>query len=380
MQSHCAAEAALVAAMKLLFADSTTRGYGTEQHAAALAIATMQRGHAVRCIVRGGSAMEAILRQAGVPCVAVPPGRASGVRVVLRLIRLAQRERPDWLVTGDGRFHWVFMGLRRLLGARVAFFRHWPVVPKSARTRRMLSSRADRFILVSRFHRDEYRRQGMDVARAAVLYNPIDTERFRPSQEWRAKTRAQFGIDSSSIVVGYAGRMVRDKGIFTLLEALELVLADAPQAHAIWVGDGADAAALRERAKLSSGAARHHFLDWQSDLAQLYPACDLIVVPSIIAETFGRVSVEAQSAGVPVVVSDAGGLRETLIPGETGLVSAAADSASLAALINELIRDGERRAHMGAAGRAWVCAHFSFGQIAREFESLLREEPPPANG
>ena len=361
--------------MKLLFADSTTRGYGTEQHAAALAIATMRHGHAVRCVVRGGSSMEAILRQAQVPCVAVPPGLASGLRLVLSAARLARRERPDWLVTGDGRFHWVFMGLRQLLGARVAFFRHWPVVPKSGRTRRMLARRADRFILVSRFHREEYRRQGMNVARAVVLYNPIDTERFRPSAEWRAQTRERLGIGESQVVIGYAGRMVRDKGIFTLLEALERVLAHAPQAQMLWAGDGADAAALRERAGRSPFAARHRFLDWQLDLAQFYPACDLIAVPSISAETFGRVSVEAQSSGVPVVVSDAGGLRETLVPGVTGLVSAGGDSAALAAAITELIDDVERRARMGAAGRAWVCANFSFDRIARDFEALLGKDP-----
>ncbi len=363
--------------MKLLFADSTTRGYGTEQHAAALAIATLRRGHAVRCIVRGGSSIEAILRQAQVPCVPVPPGPLSGLRLVLSTVTAARRERPDWLVTGDGRFHWVFMGLRALLGTRAAIFRHWPDVPKSRRTRHMLARRADRFILVSRFHRDEYRRQGMNVARAAVLYNPIDTERFRPSAEWRARTRERLGIDASHLVIGYAGRMVRDKGIFTLLEALERVLTDAPQAHVLWVGDGRDAAALRERAGRSPFAARHRFLEWQLEMAQFYPACDLIVVPSISAETFGRVSVEAQSAGVPVVVSDAGGLRETLVPGVTGLVSAGGDSAALAAAVSELLGDGERRARMGEAGRAWVCANFSFEQIAREFEALLAGAAPP---
>ena len=111
-------------------------------------------------------------------------------------------------------------------------------------------------------------------------------------------------------------------------------------------------------------------------MAQLYPACDLIVVPSVGAETFGRVSVEAQSAGVPVVVTDAGGLRETLVPGETGLITAAGDSAALSAAVRELLADEERRERMGAAGREWVCAHFSFAQIARDFEALLGQDGP----
>ena len=192
--------------MKFLFADSTTRGYGTEQHGAALAIALARRGHTVRCVVRGGSSVEAILRQSDVHCLAVTPGALCSLRLVVRTIVLARRERPDWLVTGDGRFHWVFMGLRRLTGSRVAFFRHWPVVPKSGRTRRMLAHRADRFILVSRFHREEYQRQGMNVARAAVLYNPIDTELFRPCAEWRAQIRARYDIGAADVLIGYAGR------------------------------------------------------------------------------------------------------------------------------------------------------------------------------
>ena len=362
--------------MKFLFADSTTRGYGTEQHGAALAIALARRGHTVRCVVRGGSSVEAILRQSGVSFLAVAPGVASGVRLVLSTIAQARRERPDWLVTGDGRFHWVFMGLRRLAGARVAFFRHWPVVPKSGRTRRMLAHRADRFILVSRFHREEYHRQGMNVARAVVLYNPIDTELFRPCAEWRAQIRARHGIGASDVLIGYAGRMVREKGIFAMFEALEPLLAQFEHARVLWVGDGRDVDELRARVAGSAHSSRHCFLDWQLDMAQLYPACDLIVVPSVGAETFGRVSVEAQSAGVPVVVTDAGGLRETLVPGETGLITAAGDSAALSAAVRELLADEERRERMGAAGREWVCAHFSFAQIARDFEALLGQDGP----
>ena len=362
--------------MRLLIADSTTRGYGTEQHAAALAIAVMRHGHAVRCLVRAGSSMQAILVRAQVPHVTVGTGWLSGTQFTVRMLQLVRRDRPDWLVTGDGRFHWMFMLLKRLTGVRVAFFRHWPVVPKKKRTRDMLARRADRLILVSRFHREEYRRQGMDVARASVLYNPIDTERIRPSAESRARTRARLHLADADIVVGYVGRMVEDKGIFALLEASEHFLADAPRARMLWVGDGRDVGTLRARAARSPLAARHVFLEWQLDMAEIYPGCDLIVVPSICPETFGRVSVEAQSAGVPVVVSDAGGLVETVVPGVTGLLAVAGDRGALARAVSTLIGDPDRRRLMGVAGREWVCSKFAFENIAREFEALLSESRP----
>ena len=58
----------------------------------------------------------------------------------------------------------------------------------------------------------------------------------------------------------------------------------------------------------------------------------------------------------------------------TGLITPGGDSGALAVAIRELLADRERRERMGAAGRAWVCANFSFAQIAREFEALLGED------
>src|SRR6185312_11318956 len=163
-----------------------------------------------------------------------------------------------------------------------------------------------------------------------VLYNPIDTERFRPSPGARASTRARLDLADSALVVGYVGRMIEDKGIFTLGDAADAFLAADGSAHMLWVGDGEDSATLRERVARSPHASRHRFLAWEADLAALYPALDLLAVPSIYPEPFGRVSVEAQAAAVPVVCSSAGGLPETFVPGSTGIEVAPDDADGLA--------------------------------------------------
>ncbi|HEX5458354.1 MAG TPA: glycosyltransferase family 4 protein [Steroidobacteraceae bacterium] len=357
--------------MRLLFAESSIRGYGTEQHIAALATAMARRGHDVRCLVIAGSPVAALLYAAGVPTVPIGPGRSRGLRIAAALLRLAITQRPDWMISNDPRFYRMLLAARSLTGARVAIFRHWHDAPARRRSRDLLSRRTDRFILVSQFHRRDYQRQGMGVERASVLYNPIDTGRFRPSAAARASARDRLGFGDADVVVGYVGRMLEAKGIFTLLDAAERFLATDPSARMLWVGDGEDADALRARITRSADGSRHHFLGWQADMAALYPALDILAVPSLYPEPFGRVSVEAQAAAVPVASSLAGGLPETFVNDSTGIGVPPGDAAGLAGAILALARDPERRRRMGAAGREWACARFSLERIAEDFERLL---------
>ena len=357
--------------MRLLFAESSIRGYGTEQHIAALATAMTRRGHDVRCLVIAGSPVATLLQEAGVATMPVGPGPARGLRIAAALLRLAIPRRPDWMISNDPRFYRMLLAVRALTGARVAIFRHWHDAPAKPHARDLLSRRTDRFILVSQFHKQDYRRQGMSVERASVLYNPIDTGRFRPSPAARAGTRSRLGFGESDVVVGYVGRMIEAKGIVTLLDAAERFLAADAAVRVLWVGDGEDATALRDRIARSPDAGRHRFLGWQADMAALYPALDILAVPSLYPEPFGRVSVEAQATAIPVASSLAGGLPETFVDDSTGIGVAPGDAEGLASAILTLARDPERRLRMGAAGREWAVERFSLEHIARDFERLL---------
>ena len=357
--------------MRLLFAESSVRGYGTEQHVAALATAMARRGHDVRCLVIAGSPVATLLHEAQVPTVAIHPGRTRGVRIPAALLCLAERQRPDWMISNDPRFYRMLLTARGLTGARVAIFRHWHDAPAKRGARELLARRTDLFILVSQFHRQDYQRQGMSLERACVLYNPIDTGRFRPSPAARTSARARLGFGEADVVVGYVGRIIAPKGIFTLLDAAQRFLAAEASARMLWVGDGEDSAALRTRLARSPDADRHRLLGWEADLAALYPALDILAVPSLYPEPFGRVSVEAQAAGVPVVASLAGGLPETFVRNGTGVGVEAGDTEALASAILALIRDPDRRQRLGTAGRDWASARFSLDRIAGDFERLL---------
>jgi len=370
--------------MDLLFAESSIKGWGTEQHFAALAIAMARRSHNVRCLMRAGSPLERVLREANIPVVALEFRGVADPRLLWALMRMVLRRRPDWLITNDGKFYWSFVLFSAISRARTALFRHWPNMPKKKLTRRLITHYADRFIVVSQFQRAHLQREGIDVRRMSVLYNPIDTEALRPSPQARARMRESLSIASSDVLIGYVGRMIAEKGVFCLFEASERVLAAAPQTRLLWVGDGADLAELRARVERSVHRARHTFISWTANVRDIYVSLDIAVVPSQYPDPCPRVPVEAQACGVPVVCSKAGGLPETFVPEVSGLLTEPESVASLGEAILSLAHDPQRRAQMGAAGREWVCSKLSFDRVAQDFEALLSAPdsavPPQLSG
>ncbi|CAM5421776.1 hypothetical protein RLIN73S_06009 [Rhodanobacter lindaniclasticus] len=89
------------------------------------------------------------------------------------------------------------------------------------------------------------------------------------------------------IVLGYCGRMHRGKGIFTLFDAATAAMAQEPRLHCLWLGNGPDAQALRERAAAHPLGCRHHFPGWANDIHPWYSAMSMLAFPSIAPETFG---------------------------------------------------------------------------------------------
>lgn len=238
-------------------------------------------------------------------------------------------------------------------------------------TRYFIPRLADRFFVVSEYIHGEFRRHGVPEHRLRLLYNPIDVERFRPDAAARARLRRQLGMTETDVLAGYLGRIVHSKGVFVLAEAAALAMERMAGLHLLWVGEGGDLDELRSRIR-PGHRARHHFMGWSQDPQAIYPALDLALMPSIAPESFGRVSAEAQACGVPVLCSDIGGLRETLQPELSGLLTAPGDAAALCERMLRLALDPGRRLRMGAQGRQFVAARFSSQQVCEQFTRQLR--------
>ena len=360
--------------MNFVFVESSRRVWGSEQHFVDLAIGCRTAGHRVEAVVRAGSDVARLLERAGIVVHATPFRGGADPRAMRIAWKTVRAIKADWIVTDHLKHYWPLYLLARASGTRLAVFRHMAYI-RSWFTRTLFPRLVDRFFVVSRFERDKLAAAGACSSFLLTLYNPIDLGRFSPDPDTGRRTRAQLGLPPRARVVGFIGRHDASKGVSVLRQALAHAMDRDTDLHALWVGEGPEWQPTRDIVAAGVHASRHHFVPWTEATERYHVALDCLVCPSEIEETFGRVLAEAQACGVPVIASNRGGLPEAFAPGESGLLWSDDDPATLSALILELLRDPQRGAAMGQAGRAFV-ERFSTPRIVAEFERMLRSDPP----
>jgi glycosyltransferase involved in cell wall biosynthesis len=207
------------------------------------------------------------------------------------------------------------------------------------------------------------REAALDALLEEARRDPPDAGERYPDAGNRERFAAFFADERPTVV--YFGKLIENKGVHVLLEALR-----GTGARAVIVGFGDHRAALEAQAPegtLFTGALEHRHL------VHLLPLCDVAVVPSIFPEAFGMVAAEAASAGVPPVVADHSGLAEVgagiaaEYPPQYGRLTVFpnGDADALRARLRELLAlpDAERRA-LGLAARRAVERNWSWSRIA----------------
>ncbi len=207
--------------------------------------------------------------------------------------------------------------------------------------------------------------------------NGVDIERFSPGS---SAVREQFSIPRDAPVVGFVGRLTRDKGLPELIEAFDRILLAEPSTHLLLVGwfDRAEDALDAELRRLILNHPRIHCSGFVSDTAPFYRGMDVMVLPTW-REGFPNAVLEAQASGIPVVTTESTGARDAVIAEVTGLLIPPGYPEAIYESVIKLLRDPERRVRMGRAARAWVTEHYSeervLGLTADYYLSLLETEP-----
>jgi len=204
----------------------------------------------------------------------------------------------------------------------------------------------DQVLVPSRTSARELVARGLDPGRVRVLPRWVDDELFAPEHRDES-LRARYCRDGEPLLV-YAGRVSREKSVDLLAKAFRDVIDGGATAHLLIAGDGP----FREDMQRLLVGYPASFLGFvpQDELAVVYASSDILVFPSS-TDTSGLVVLEAQAAGLPVIVTDRGGPAEHVMPGETGLVVPGDDRAALAGAIRTLLSDEGRRHAMGHAAR-----------------------------
>jgi glycosyltransferase involved in cell wall biosynthesis len=175
-------------------------------------------------------------------------------------------------------------------------------------------------------------------------------------------------------VVGYVGRLLFDKGLGVLIEAI----ASLPPSYRLrLVGGGPDREALERLAAGKGVAQRVEFAGAVSsqEIPQAFAAMDVMALPSLTRknwkEQFGRVLIEAMACETPVIGSDSGEIPNVI--GDAGLVTPEGDAKALAAALARLGSDPAHRAALVRRGRQRVLDRFTQEQVARRTAALYNE-------
>jgi glycogen synthase len=206
---------------------------------------------------------------------------------------------------------------------------------------------------------------GMRRSRITVIPNGIDPGDLEPLVGDLTVLRRRFAAPDERLVL-LVGRLVYEKGFHLALDALAPVIRRLGDVRFVVAGTGTAEQELKRQA-LRLGLANHgSFLGWTGDdmLHSLYRVADLCIVPSIY-EPFGLVALEAMASGCLCIVADTGGLRE-VVPGDgsVGLRFRSRDSASLGAVLEQVLADDDARARVGAEAQEHILK-FDWGEVAR---------------
>jgi glycosyltransferase involved in cell wall biosynthesis len=270
---------------------------------------------------------------------------ANDIRAALYCQAAAIVARRPWifhardLYTGDSSFERM---LRRLRPTRVVAMSH----AIAARATEVLGWPAD----------------GIDV-----VHSGIDADAFGAGADGK-RWRDEVGLGADDIAIGTVGRLVRLKGFDDVIRAAAIVAPSHPGARFFIVGgeltDGATrwglgdlAAELTDLAASLGVGDRVVLTGPYGDIASVMAGLDIAVMASWW-EGFGLVVLEAMSQGVAVVVVDVGGPPEIVVHGESGIVVPQRSPRDLAAALQELLENPERRRALAAAGRSRVEASF----------------------
>lgn len=203
-----------------------------------------------------------------------------------------------------------------------------------------------------------------------VIPNGVDTDAADAAlREGRAGARSHFGLSPADMVVAAVGRLHRQKGFSTLLEAFRPFALEHPRGRLIVAGEGPERTVLEEKAGALGIAPQVTFLGGLPSTWPLLAAADIFVLSSLY-EGMPNALLEAMAARLPVVATDRGAVPDMIVDGREGFIVPPEDPAALQAALDRLAWSADLRRTMGDRGRHRVEEDFRPEAVIEKLDRL----------
>lgn len=360
--------------MKILAASAYLDTWISLRPEAALFAGLVARGHEVTVATQGHESHRRWLRDAGVRILDVYPRRKLSLSAI-RAYRTELRQGAYDIAYGMNsrtisNLAVALQGLpTRFVTYRGTASGMYRRDPTSYLTH--LHPRVDAICCVSkaveRVVRQRVWRRGVIVS---TVYKGHDLDWFPPA----TASLGEFGIPAGAFVIACIANARPHKGLSLLLAAADRVLVH-PEVHLLLIGRGVSAEPYTGLREASRWKERIHLLGHRSDAASLLAGASLYVQPSRSGEGLPKTVIEAMAQSVPAIVSDAGGMPELVVHGESGWVVARDSLPQLADALEFAYEQRDLLPAMGASARERIGREFSTSRTVEGhislFESLL---------
>jgi glycosyltransferase involved in cell wall biosynthesis len=342
----------------------------------------VKKGHRSIVVSNGGPMVETLV-QNGSEHITLPVGYKNPISLlcVPKLRRLFIEEKVDILHLRSRVPAWIGM-----LAAKTIFQHEHPRILTtfhgfySVNKYSAIMTKGERVIAISRFIKGHIKEKyGVEGDNISLVFRGFDSSRFNPSrvnEQHMSDLKKQWGLtDRLKPYIILPARFTEWKGHLLFFSALEKL--QHLDWTAILVGDENEKPSyvkmLKKEAEAKGIMDRIVFAGHCRDMPAAYQLCDIAVSSSIEPEAFGRVAVEAQAMGLPIIATAHGGSLETVIHNETGWLFSHTDANAFANTLIEAISDEKKRRSIGCRARAWVHEHFTTELMCEKTLNIYKE-------
>jgi len=254
----------------------------------------------------------------------------------------------------------VFPNVKLIVSRRVVFAPSGPI-SRRLKYRRIV----DHFIAISRAVANTLTEAGVASNNITVIHSGLDIETIKQIPRDEAVRREMPG--DIRFLIASAGALTSEKDFETALKTVEIVLQEVKGVGMVILGEGPERPKL-ERLIKDRGLDCVRLLGFREPMAPVFKASDIFLLTSS-SEGLNSSAIEAAACGLPLVVSDVGGLPEIAENGNNGIVCPTGKPEAFAAAIVDLFRDDAKRGRLAANSLA-VAERFDAGHTARETAAL----------